>query len=77
MEKHMKRQETHEFIAEGRFIELAANRKHIEREVRGAYAERLAKAGFFRRILIRLAMSREVRRRLEKVAPTDGLYSKT
>lgn len=46
-------------------------------EVEQEFAERLAGAGFWRRVLLRWQMSREFRRRMEKHAPPWGLYSHT
>lgn len=70
----MKRKRRHEFVVDGCRSERAANREHIERQVREAYADRLAGAGFIRRMWIRLAISREVPHRLDRAAPRDALY---
>ena len=72
----MKRTRRHEFVVEGHMSERDANRGHIEQQVREAYAGRLAAAGFLRRLWLRLAMWREVRRRLDRAAPKDALYAK-
>jgi hypothetical protein len=46
----------------------------IREEVRREYAGRLESAGWVRRCILRVAMRREVSRRMEKVAPRGGLY---
>lgn len=42
--------------------------------VRAEYAERLAKASWWRRIWIGRQIAREARRRMDRVAPPDALY---
>jgi hypothetical protein len=70
----MKRKRRHQIISEGYSRERDASRNGIEQQVREEYAGRLAGAGFIRRLWIRLAMSREVRHRLDRAAPKDALY---
>ena len=73
-----KRTETSEFVADGRERAKAAERPRIEREVRARYADRLARAGFGRRIWLRIKIRREIERKLaellKKMAPHDALY---
>ena len=46
----------------------------VRAEVAKEFAPELAKAGFWRRIHLRIRMIREVERRMRKIAPPWGLY---
>jgi hypothetical protein len=46
----------------------------IRSEVQQEFAERLKSAWLFKQLLLRLAMWREIERRLDRVAPPWGLY---
>jgi len=51
-----------------------AARAEIIASVRSRYAESLASAGIFRRLLLRLRMQREINREVAKLAPPNALY---
>ena len=50
--------------------------ERIRREVREQYAKELAEAGFLCRLVLRMHIRKEVRARLDDVAPRDGLYAR-
>lgn len=67
------------FVADGRdralgTPEAAASQEEIGEAVRREFAEELAGAGFFRRLVIRARMLREFNRRLEAIAPEGACY---
>ena len=62
-------------IADGQARAYKANIARVRAEVEREFSDSLAKAGYWRRFLLRLRMTREVRRRMDKVAPPWGLYS--
>ena len=62
------------FVADGYDRAVEASAPRIRAEVEAEYAGRLASANWYRRLLLRLEMRREIRRRLERVAPPWGLY---
>jgi hypothetical protein len=64
------------FVADGRERVVRGEIKRIRREVRASYADRLAAAGFFRRLWLRIKIHREIQEQLDKIAPKDGLYAK-
>jgi hypothetical protein len=70
----MKRIRDDHFVANGLDRARSANLSAIQAEVEPEYAERLQTAGFFQRWLLRCEMRREIKRRLERVAPPWGLY---
>ncbi len=47
---------------------------NVKSEVEAAYRKELLEATLWRRLLHRLKVQREIRRRLEKIAPRDALY---
>ncbi len=53
-------------------------RRQVRQAVEAQYAEGLDNAGLLRRMVLRVKMSREIRRRvraeIEKFAPRDGMY---
>ncbi len=46
----------------------------VQAEVEAKYAEELKKAGVWKRILVRRRIEQEIRERMRKIAPRDGLY---
>jgi hypothetical protein len=61
-------------VADGRCRAYRASVRELRPVVELEFAERLRAAGFWRRIVIRLAMRAEIRRRARRLAPLDGLY---
>jgi hypothetical protein len=68
-----KRSATH-IVADGHERAWWANEPLVRVQVQQEYAERLCAAPLWRRWLLRRALEREVRRRLEQLAPPDALY---
>jgi len=67
------------FIADGRkrlmaSKEYRAARAEVIAAVRARYAESLASAGVFRRLVLRLRMEREIAREVAELAPPEALY---
>ena len=62
-------------VADGREREAKARFKEIRERIEKEHSEELKRAGWFRRLIIRWRMHGEIQRELERVAPTDGLYS--
>ena len=62
------------FVADGYERAAEASFPRTQAEVEAEYAERLAGASWHRRFWLRLEMRREIRGRLERVAPPWGLY---
>jgi len=52
--------------------EIARMKSEIERQ----YADELVRAVWFKRQLIKRKIAKELERRIERMAPTDGLYLK-
>ena len=50
--------------------------ERIRREVHEHYAKELSEASLLRRLLLRMRIRKEIRLRLEEVAPSRGLYAK-
>jgi hypothetical protein len=46
----------------------------IEKKVREEYAQLLSEAGWLGKKLLRMKMNREIRERIERIAPRDALY---
>ena len=46
----------------------------VRAEVEAKYAEELKKVGVWKRILVRRRIEHEIRERMRKTAPRDGLY---
>ena len=70
---------THQIVADGkaeleRSAEFEKRRRKVVEEVRASYVERLAAAGVLRRLLLRARMRMEIRRRLDRLAPSAGCY---
>jgi hypothetical protein len=61
-------------VADGCCRARRANEPAIRALVEQEFAPRLAAAPLWRRWLLRRALKREVRRRLARVAPANGLY---
>jgi hypothetical protein len=59
-----------------RAAEYAAVRRRVVAEVRADYSAELGGPNVFGRIVAWFKVRREVNRRLERVAPTRGLYMK-
>jgi hypothetical protein len=70
----MEKQYVQHFVEDGCERTWKANYAPIRMEVDREYAERLQVAGYWERWRLRLQMHREIRRRLERVAPLWGLY---
>jgi hypothetical protein len=65
------------FLPDGRERALQASEakiKAIEARIRARYAEQLAKAGVLERLHIEARIRRGVKAKIEKMAPSDGLY---
>jgi hypothetical protein len=62
------------FVHDGYKRARAAELPRIRREVEQEFAERLAAADWFAMLLLRTEMRREIERRLDRIAPSDGLY---
>ena len=56
--------------------EMQAEIARIRRELEQQYADELAQAGWFRKRLIKRKITKELERRIERMAPKDGLYLK-
>lgn len=63
------------FLADGASRIRKANRARIEAEVRLAHADQLDRARWWRRLSLRWHMRREIRRRLDEIAPPSALYA--
>lgn len=46
----------------------------IEREVRARYERRIVEAGPVRRLVLKLACRREIRRRIDELMPPEAMY---
>ena len=66
-------------VANGRERVLKNNpdKDRICAEVKKRYADRLARAGFIRRIVLRIKIDREIEKEIDKLAPPDAMYSRT
>ncbi len=63
-----------QIVADGRRRAYDASIDRVRAEVAKEFAPELAKAGFWRRILLRFRMEHEVERRMRRTAPPWGLY---
>jgi hypothetical protein len=63
-------------VADGPARERAAFRDEISRGVRAKYAGELARAGFLRRLRLRITIRREIAHELARRVPGDGLFLK-
>ncbi len=70
----MTRYREEHFVADGYERAVEATLPQIQAEVKAEYAERLASAGWYRRLWLRVEMRREVWRRLARIAPPWALY---
>ncbi|MBX3434875.1 MAG: hypothetical protein KF847_16275 [Pirellulales bacterium] len=61
-------------VLDGRERAVAEHAPRITAEVETEFAERLRGATFWQRIRLNREMRAEIERRLEQVAPSDGLY---
>ena len=57
--------------------EMQAEIARIKGEMEQQYADELAQAGWFGRWSIRRKIQKELDRRIERMAPSDGMYLKT
>lgn len=64
----------HGILADGQERARSAHHDRLRGEVERELAEAMARAGWLKRIALRLRIEREVERRLDKAAPPDGLY---
>jgi hypothetical protein len=62
------------FVVDGCWRARAALEPVIRSEVRKEYVERLTNAKPWAKVAIWLEMEREISRRIESKAPSDGLY---
>ena len=64
-------------VADGRdrAIDAALDLERIHAKIRQKFAEDLERSGFFRRLLLRWKISRELRTELERIGPKRALYS--
>ena len=65
---------THRFVADGHRRAVSAFGQTIRDEVESEFAVDLASASFWRRVLLRIRINTEVRRRIALKAPPDALY---
>ncbi len=70
----MARKTKNQIVEDGRDRVREGGREEIRRKVLARYAARLDGAGFFRRLLLRLQIRREIEAELEKIAPRGGQY---
>jgi len=63
-------------VAGGRRRIISDEIDRIRREVRERYAEELSEAGLLRRLRLRLRIRKKMQTRIDKVAPSRGLYAK-
>lgn len=63
-------------VVDGQRRAAEANLDTIKTTVRAKYAQELADAGLLRRLYLRVRIWQEIRRKLQKVAPQEGLYSR-
>ena len=61
-------------VADGWVRSRNAAEMKVRQDVEAEYAPRLAAATWFGRLILRHRIRREIRCRLEKAAPRDGLY---
>ncbi len=64
----------HRIVASGRDNAWSANLPAARAEVEKEFAERMASAGFWKRLLLRRRIEKEIRRRMEENAPRRALY---
>jgi len=65
---------TERIVPGGRKRAYIASIGRVRAEVEAEYRRELEKAGIWKRARLRWKMEREIRRRMKKVAPPDGLY---
>ncbi|MAT70767.1 MAG: hypothetical protein CMJ58_14730 [Planctomycetaceae bacterium] len=63
-----------DFICGGRELAVRANAPEIARQVAAEFAERLQAASPWQQFWLRIAMQREIARRVKAVAPRHALY---
>lgn len=63
-------------VEDGEEIAYAAAIDRVTAEVRNEFAGQLAGATFWQRIVVKFKIRREIRRRMDKIAPPWGLYSR-
>ena len=61
-------------VADGQERAHRAAEPKVREEVEREYAQRLAAAGWLRRLVLKRQMESEIEERLEKIAPHDALY---
>jgi hypothetical protein len=72
----MKPHDPNAIVADGQGQARAAAIDKARAEVEARHAPELARAGWWRRWLLRLRIRREVEQRLERTARRDGLYGR-
>ena len=70
----MAQRNSSDFVADGYERACGATIEKIRAAVAAEFAERLQTAGWWERCRLRYEMRREIKRRLERVAPPWGLY---
>lgn len=63
-------------ISGGRDINIEINREEIEMQIMKKYEDALKNAGFLSKIKIYMMIKSEIRKKIEEVAPSKGLYFK-
>ena len=61
-------------VADGQKRAYDGNVEQVRAEVEAKYAEELRRAGVWKRMQLRRKMEKEIRERMKKIAPSDGLY---
>ncbi len=61
-------------VADGQERAHDGSIEQVRAEVEAKYAEELRKAGFWERIFLLRRIKRDIRERMKKIAPPDGLY---
>ena len=61
-------------LADGQQRALAANKERVRMEVLAQFAGELKSAGWFRRLVIKRFIRKEITQRLKRVAPTAANY---
>lgn len=58
--------------------ELRTKLREVKADIRSRYAEKMAKAGFFRRLALRWRMAAEYRQERKRIVPSaESLYAKS
>lgn len=73
-EEQISRDRCQRTVADGQKRAHDGSIDQVRAEVQAKYAEELNKAGRWKRMQIRRKMEKEIRKRMTKTAPPDGLY---